>query len=73
VFFLRLVIGAAVSFTVLSLLYGVDQAGLIVFFAVVCTAGLGLIPILFLCWIVGWIVLAGWESISASRGATAVP
>jgi hypothetical protein len=73
VFFLRLVLGAAVSFTVLSLLYGVNQAGLIVGLAVVCTAGLGLIPILFLCWIVGWIVLAAAESIATDRGAASVP
>lgn len=73
VFFLRLVLGAAVSFVVMSLLYGVNQAGTIVFFLVVCTAGLGLIPILFVCWIVGWIVLAAAESIATDRGAAAVP
>jgi hypothetical protein len=73
VFFLRLVLGAAVSFVVLSLLYGVNQAGTIVFIMVVCTAGLGLIPILFVCWIVGWIVFAALEAITADRGAAAVP
>jgi hypothetical protein len=73
VFFLRLVLGAAVSFVVLSLLYGVNQAGTIVFFMVVCTAGLGLIPILFVCWIVGWMVLAAAEAIATDRGAAAVP
>jgi hypothetical protein len=73
VFLLRLGIGAAVSFTVLSLLYGVNQAGMIVGLAVICTAGLGLIPILFLSWIVGWIVIAAMEAITARPGAPEVP
>jgi hypothetical protein len=68
---LRIAVGAAVSFAVLSLLYGVNQAGLMVLIAVVCTAGLGLIPLLFLSRVVGWIVLAAWAALSKPQDAAA--
>ena len=68
----RIGVGAVVSFLVLSLLYGPNQAFFIVGILVICTAGLGLIPILFLSWVVGWIVISTWEAISKSRGAATV-
>ena len=64
----RIGVGAVVSFAVLSLLYGVNQSVTIVGLLVICTAGLGLIPILFLSWMVGWIVIAAWEAIATGRG-----
>ena len=45
---------------------------MIVLFLVICTAGLGLIPILFLSWIVGWIVVGAWDAISTGRGPATV-
>jgi hypothetical protein len=70
---LRIVIGAAISFVVLSLLYGVNQAGMLVGVAVICTAGIGLIPIVGLSWMVGWIVLAVWEGIAKGSKTASVP
>ena len=53
----------------MSVLYGPASAGQMVGLAVVCTAGIGLIPILFLSWLVGWIAFEIWGAISV-RGAT---
>lgn len=64
----RILVGAVVAFTGLVLLYGPGQAGMMIALAVVCTAGIGLIPIIFLSWVVGWIVFAVWDAISARRG-----
>ena len=68
----RIGVGAVVSFLVLSVLYGVNQAAMMLFFLVICTAGLGLIPILFLSWTVGWIVIGAVEAISSLRGPATV-
>ena len=65
----RILIGGVVSFAALTLLYGPNNAGMMVAFAVICTAGIGLIPILFLSWAVGWSVFEVWDAISARRGA----
>ena len=65
----RILIGGVVSFAAVTLLYGPNNAAMMVAFAVVCTAGIGLIPILFLSWVVGWLVLEIWAAISARRGA----
>jgi hypothetical protein len=65
----RILVGAAVSFLGLVLLYGLNQATMMVGLAVVCTAGIGLIPILFVSWLVGWVVLAAVEAIRAPRSA----
>jgi hypothetical protein len=68
----RVGVGAAVSFAVLSILYGVNQSVMIVGLLVICTAGLGLIPIVFLSWVVGWIVIGAWEEIGSGRGPATV-
>jgi hypothetical protein len=34
---------------------------------VICTAGVGLIPIVFVSWIVGWIVIGAWRAIITPR------
>jgi len=68
----RIAIGASVSFVFMSALYGVDQAAQMVFLTVVCTAGVGLIPLLFLSWMVGWIVLAVRDAIATRSGAASV-
>lgn len=67
----RIAVGAIVTFATMSLLVGVPNAGQMLALAVVCTAGIGLIPILFLCWVVGWIVLTVWDDIARRRSATA--
>jgi hypothetical protein len=53
----KIATGALVCFLVLSVLYGPDIAGVIVALAVICSAGLGLIPMIFLSWVVGAVVL----------------
>jgi len=66
----RIIVGAVVSFAVVSLLYGPGQAAMMVGLSVICTVGLGLIPLLFLSWMVGSFVLEIWDGNSARRGAT---
>lgn len=61
---LRIAIGAAIAFVVMSLLYGPNMAMMAIAFAVVCTAGVSLILILPGCWLVGWVAIAAWEAIS---------
>jgi hypothetical protein len=60
----RIAVGLVVTFLFMSLLYGPNQVLQLLFLAVVCTFGFGLIPLLFLFWIVGWITLAVWGAIS---------
>jgi hypothetical protein len=61
----RILVGAAISFAGLVLLYGLEQAATMVALAVICTAGLGLIPLIFVSWMVGWVVL---EAVAVGRG-----
>lgn len=68
----RIGVGAAISFALLSILYGPNQVITIGGLLVICTAGLGLIPLLFVSWAVGWIVIAAWEAIVAGRGPATV-
>jgi hypothetical protein len=65
-------LGGAVSFVVMSALYGVNQAAGLVGVAVICTAGLGLIPLVFLSWIVGWVLFATWDAVKARSDSAAV-
>ena len=65
----RIGVGALVSILVISVLYGPNNAFMALGLAVVCTAGIGLIPLLFLSWIVGWIVLAVWDAFTDRRKA----
>lgn len=67
----RIGVGAVVTFVFMSLLYGVNPTLQLIGIAVVCTAGLGLIPILFLSWLVGWVVLEVWDAISHRAPAPA--
>lgn len=67
----RILVGGVVAFAGMSLLYGPGATGQMLALAVVCTAGIGLIPILFVCWAVGWLVLEIWDAVSSRRGAAA--
>jgi hypothetical protein len=60
----RLLVGSVVSFVVASLLYGVETVIQLVFFATICTVGIGLALILVGCYMVGWVILALWKSIT---------
>ena len=61
----RIVVGGVVLFVSISALYGPASAGQMLALAVVCTVGIGLIPILFVCWLVGWIALEVWAAVSS--------
>jgi hypothetical protein len=52
----RLGVGVPITFVVMSLLYGPNQVVQMIFFATVCTLGIGLILML-LCWVC-YVVLA---------------
>lgn len=69
----ELAVGAAVSFLVLALLNGPSQAAMLVGLVVVCTAGIALIPILFVSWIVGWVVFALWDGARKPSPAAPIP
>lgn len=65
----RLAVGSIVSFAVASLLYGPSTVVTALFFATVCTVGIGLLLILAGCWLVGWVVLEVWSSVATSSTA----
>jgi len=65
----RLAVGSIVSFVVASLLYGPANVATMLFFATVCTVGIGLLIILAGCWLVGWVVLEAWSSVARSGSA----
>lgn len=69
----RILVGALVIFVVMSLLYGLNNTVMVAGFLVICTVGLGLIPILIGSWLVGWLVFAVWDAIQAQRRRPAVP
>jgi len=60
----RIGIGAVVSLLFMVLLYGPSQVSSMLFLVVVCTAGVGLIPILFISWLVGWLVVSVWRAVA---------
>lgn len=60
---LRFFVGAAISFLVMSLLYGFNNAIAAIGLAVICTVGLSLILIIPGCWLVGWVAIATWDAI----------
>jgi len=66
---LRVVVGAIVSFGFLSVLYGVQQAVAMVAILVVCTIGIGLIPVFFVSYIVGWVVVDIYERVGSRIAA----
>jgi hypothetical protein len=60
-------LGAVTSLVVLSFLYGPNNAFGAVFLLTVCTAGIGLIPMLFGSWLVGWVMLSVWTAIRSGE------
>lgn len=70
----RIGVGALVSVLFLAVAYGPQNVAMLLLLGVVCTAGVGLIPIVFVSWIVGWVVLAAWQAFARRRqGASSVP
>ena len=69
--FRRFFIGATALLVFLLALYGPEQVAQMLLLAVVCTVGIGLIPIIFVSWLVGWILTTAWDAFSASRPAPA--
>lgn len=65
---LRFFVGAVTLFIVMSVLYGPNQAMTVVALLVVCTVGLGLIPIVFVSWLVGAVVVAVWDALNEAAG-----
>jgi hypothetical protein len=63
----QILVGAVTVFVLGSLVLGPSQVIMMLGLAVVCTAGLGLVPIVFLSWLAGWAVLAAWAAFAASR------
>ena len=60
----RLAVGSIASFIVASLLYGPNTVVTLLFFATVCTVGVGLLLILLGCYLVGWVLLEVWSSVA---------
>lgn len=58
----RLAVGIPISFVVMSLLYGVNQVVQLIVFGTICTLGIGLILMLFACWMVGYVALEVWHA-----------
>ena len=67
----RLLVGAIVTFVFASLLYGPGNVTQALVFATVCTLGIGLVAILFCCWLVGWLVMEVWDGLRAGRTRSA--
>lgn len=65
----KILVGGAVSILTLAVMYGPQSAFQALALSVVCTAGIGLIPMLFIFWLVGGIVLHVVGSIRQSRNA----
>jgi len=65
----RIGVGIPVTFIFMSLLYGPTNSAQAVLMGIICTAGVGLIPMLFLSWAVGWLVLTVWHSFTQRRTA----
>jgi hypothetical protein len=69
----RVVVGAAIAFAVMSLLYGLNNAITIVVFAIICTIGFSLFLIIPGCWLIGWVVFAAWDAIVGQRTVPKAP
>jgi hypothetical protein len=70
----RIGVGALVSILFLVVAYGPSNVFMLLLLAVVCTVGVALIPLAFVCWIVGWVVLAAWRAFARRRqGASSAP
>jgi hypothetical protein len=70
----RIAVGAVASFVVMSLLYGPGNAMILIVLLVICTVGIGLIPIILVSWLAGWILFAIWDAIphQTDRGGPSV-
>jgi hypothetical protein len=64
----RIGLGAVASFIVMALLYGLNNAMMLIGLLVICTVGFGLIPIFLVSWMVGWILLTLWDAIRRQTG-----
>lgn len=64
----RIGVGALTIFIVMSFLYGLNNAILIVVLLTVCTVGIGLLPMALASWLAGWVILAIWEALKGATG-----
>ena len=64
----RIGLGAVASFVVMAVLYGLNMAIMLVGLLVICTVGFGLIPIVLVSWMVGWVLLAIWDAVRRQTG-----
>ena len=67
----RILVGSIVTFVVTALLYGPGNVIQALVFATVCTLGIGLVAILFCCWLVGWLVLEVWDGLQRAQPRSA--
>ena len=67
----KFLVGAAALLLGLTVLYGPTQVVQMLVLAVVCTLGFGLIPIVFVSWLVGSFLLQLWDQYSGQRRANA--
>ncbi len=65
---LATLLGAGVSFGVACLLVGPGQASIAVALAVICTGGLGLVPLLLLSYVVGMLLLWIFSTLQGLEG-----
>lgn len=68
-----ILVGALISFVGGSLLYGPANVAQGLLFATICTAGIGLLLILAVCWMIGWVALQVWDSVNQGRKVTGTP
>ena len=66
-FLRRAAVGAAITLVVLVVLYGFNSAIQLLALAVLCTAGIALIPLMFVGYLVGWVATTAWNQITVSR------
>lgn len=66
-----ILVGALISFVGGSLLYGPANVAQGLLFATICTAGIGLLLILAVCWMIGWVALEVWDGVKGRKVAGA--
>lgn len=69
----RLAVGSVVTFIVASILFGPGNVTQALLFATICTLGIGLVAILFCCWLVGWVVLEVWSALRPPGRSPSTP
>lgn len=65
-------LGGIFNFLGLAILYGIQQTITAIGLIVICTAGVGLVVIIFVSWLSGWTVRAVWRALR-SRPPAASP